>query len=143
MDATAKSILLDALRREGRSLLLYLGDAIPWTTLHAEANLQLLQRIIRTESEGIQALGVWLGRQRITPPPLESYPTSFTSYHFASLDFLLPRLLEAQKTAIAQLQKDVAALQGSEREHLSQFLRIKQMNLSALEALLTPQPSGT
>lgn len=140
MNGTA-TILQDVVRRESRSLLLYIGDSFPWTTDEHAPDLATLKRLIGREADAISVVGKYLVRQRITPPPYGSYPASFTSCNFIDVAYLLPRLLAAQELAIAALTADVARVHDAEaKKKLEALLAVKQTSLAGLAALSSSYP---
>ena len=104
------TILQDVVRRESRSLLLYIGDSFPWTTNEHAPDLVTMRKLVTREVNAISIVGKYLVRQRITPPPYGSYPSSFTSCNFIDLAFLLPRLMAAQDLSIVALSADIARI---------------------------------
>jgi hypothetical protein len=66
---------------------------------------------------------------------------AFTSLGFVSLDYLLPRLVEYQRRAIATLERDVATLKDAEaRGVVQRILDLKRDHLKQLETLVAPVP---
>jgi hypothetical protein len=129
--------LQDVIRREGRSFLQYAGESFPWTTAPQQETVAKLQQLVCEEQTGAAALARYLAKNRLTPPYLGAYPTYFTSYNFLALDRLLPLLVEHQKHGVAELQADVAALNGDTRKQVEQLLAMKNRHLQELEALAT------
>jgi hypothetical protein len=135
------TVLQDVVRRESRSLLLYIGDSFPWTTNEHAPDLVTLKRLIVREASAISVVGRYLVRQRITPPPYGSYPASFTSCNFIDVAYLLPRLLAAQEQAIAALTADMARVHDIEaKKQLEALLVVKQTSLAGLAALSKSYP---
>ena len=135
------TVLQDVVRRESRSLLLYIGDSFPWTTNEHAPDLVTLKRLIVREAHAISTVGRYLVRQRITPPPYGSYPASFTSHNFIDVAYLLPRLLAAQEVAIAALTADIARVHDAEaKKQLEALLAVKQTSLAGLAALSSSYP---
>jgi len=136
IDHQTQALLAAVLARESRTLLMYIGDAYPWTTSEGEAALARLQQLIRTERSAIIALGRWLSRRRIPIPPLPAYPAGFTSYNFLALDSLLPRLIHAQEESIATREKALHSLTSAEaRTEGEKVLAVKRQTLAGLRAL--------
>ena len=134
------TILQDIVRRETRSLLLYIGDSVPWTTVDRASDLATLRQLIHRETNAISAIGKYLVRQRLTPPFPGSYPANFTSYNFMDLSYLSPRLVAAQEQSISLLAADVARVQEPEaKKQLEQLLAVKQLTLVGLNALGSSQ----
>jgi hypothetical protein len=140
IDAQSQSVLLDVLRRESRSLLAYVGEAFPWTADESSPALVTLGRLTRQESDAVTAVGRFLLRNRVTPPPLEPFPVQFTSWNFIDLKYLLPRLIDAERQSIARLEADLPRLDEPSRAVAADLLAVKRRSLTALERLASPQP---
>jgi hypothetical protein len=141
MDSQTRSILHAVVRRESLSVLMYVADAFPWTTAGNSAALAQLRQLIQEEKACITALGRYLARQREPLPYLGSFPSSFTTINFISLEYLLPRLIAFEKASIADLEADLKALTDSAATaEVSKLLQVKRRNLAALEGLLKPIP---
>lgn len=124
------------IRREGRSLLQYVSDSFPWVREGTDEALNRLQQVIREERDAVTALSRFLIRRRHTPPYLGPYPMAFTTINFVSLDYLLPHLVEQQRRAIAELEKDRQALADAEaKAEVDKVLQMKRQHLEALQAL--------
>jgi hypothetical protein len=79
------------------------------------------------------------------PPYIGSYPSSFTSYGFVSMDFLVPRLVEEQRGEIAALERDLVGITDAEaRAQAQQVLDLKRRHLPELEKMAAahPVPAG-
>jgi hypothetical protein len=136
IDPRTQALLQNIVSRETRTLLLYTGDAFPWTRTEGQEVLGRLQQLIGTERSAINALGRFLARQRIPPPPTGLYPGSFTSWNFVALEALLPRLVQAQEESIAALEKDLHALTNAEaRAEVEKLLAAKKNTLESLRVL--------
>jgi hypothetical protein len=141
IDAQAEALLRDIVSRESRSLLLYMGDAFPWTASCDEPTLTALRALVKTESAAIIALGRYLVRRRVPPAPLSSYPSHFTSYNFIALDYLLRQLVETQRSSITALERDLPKITDADaKEQVAKLLDIKRRHLTQLEALAAPHP---
>jgi hypothetical protein len=139
IDPQTEALLQAIVRRESRSLLLYVGAAFPWTTARGGPALDRLRQLIHEEADAVAALGRYLVRRRVTPPAPGAFPTAFTSYNFVALDYLLPRLAEAQRSAVAALEQDAAALRDPPaRAEVKALLEVKRRTLAGLEALAAP-----
>lgn len=130
-------------RRESLSMLMYIGQAYPWTTVKQGGSLAELKRIVDTEREAIAALGQYLTRHRVPVPSTNSYPSSFTTLNFLSLQHILPRLIAQQHGSIVALEKDLPAIGDVEaRAEVTRLLQLKEQHLRDMEALATPQPAS-
>jgi hypothetical protein len=145
IDEQTQALLQDVFRRESRSVLLYVGDAFPWATAGEEQALGTLRRLIADEGRAVAGLGQFLVRHRVAPLSSGSYPSSFTTINFLALDYLLPRLADAQRRSLAELERDLAAARDpGARAELEKLAAVKRCNLNELDALAArlPQPAG-
>jgi hypothetical protein len=141
IDAQTQALLQEVLRREERSELMYVGAAYPWTTARGHAALEALRRLIREEAGALAALGRWMTRRRVPLPYLGVFPTGFTTINFLSLDYLLPRLRDRQREAVAQLERDAHAVTDPEaRAQLDSLLELKRRHFATLESLAGSGP---
>jgi hypothetical protein len=140
-DATLEPLLQTVIRREGRSLLQYVGESFPWTTPEHQALLGELRQLTAEENEAVAGLARFLRKRRLTPPYLGAYPMNFTSYGFVSLEYMLPLLVENQRRAIAELERDLDRLHDdAARAELRKVLEMKQRHLKQLEGLAAGKP---
>src|SRR4051812_247452 len=107
IDPGTAGLLQDIVRREGRSLLIYVGDAFPWTTLRESTALTRLRDLIGAERQAISDIAVFLQRQRMPLTFHGSYPASFTTINFVALKYLLPRLVAFERESIRVLEADL------------------------------------
>jgi hypothetical protein len=143
MDVRSQQILQSIIRREGRSLLQYVADAFPWTTDGQAGALATVKRFTDEEQEAIAGLVRFLTEQRVTPPYLGAFPSAFTNINFTALEFLLPRLVEAQRQLIAELRRDMSQVSDQEAlALLNQLLQMKEQHLAVLESLNRNQPAA-
>jgi hypothetical protein len=143
-DLALEPLLQIIIRREGRSLLQYAGDAFPWTTPAHQPALAELRRMIQEDNEAIDALARYLRKRRMTPPYLGAYPMSFTGYGFVGLDHLLPLLVVYQRRSIADLERDLARLDDAgARAEVQKLLDLKQRHLKQLEELAAGKTAAT
>jgi hypothetical protein len=144
IEPRTQALLQEILRREGRSLMLYVWDAYPWTAARGEPDLAELRKLIRAEAEGVAGLGQYLVRRRVPLPVHEPYPVEFTAVNFIALDYLLPRLAEAERDGVAALERDLAGLRDPEaRAEVERLLAVKRANLSALATLAAGRTEST
>jgi hypothetical protein len=145
IDAATKAVLHDVVRRESRSVLTYVGDAFPWTAARDGAALERVRALIAAEGEAVAALGKYLTKQRAPVGFLGSYPSSFTTINYLSLEHLLPRLLDFETQALADLERDLAAVHDPQARALVEKLAdLKRSHVAVLEELIktTPQPAS-
>ncbi len=140
IDPKTEAILQSIVRRESRSLLSYIGDAFPWTTEAGSSSLIALASVVKAEGAAVNALGNFLVRQRLTPPPLGSYPASFTSLNFVALSFLLPRLIDEERHR-SPLSNPIwrPSSMPAPGQPLDALLAVKKRNLTILQGLVTPR----
>lgn len=144
IDPHAQLVLQDILRRESRSVLIYVAEAYPWTTSTETKSLTALQQLIADEREAVACLGRFLVRQRIPLPYLPSFPMHFTTINFLALDFILPRLIEHERHSIVDLERDLAALKDpAARTELEKLLSVKRRNVGQLEEMASAQPQAS
>jgi hypothetical protein len=141
IDAQTQALLQEVLRREGRSELMYVAEAYPWASARGSAAREALQRLIREEADALTALGRWMARRRVPLPYLGAFPTGFTTINFLALDYLLPRLRDLQREAVARLGRDAHGVTDPEaRAQLERLLELKQRHLATLESLAASGP---
>jgi hypothetical protein len=144
-DHQTQARLQEILQRECRSVLSYVGGAFPWTSASSEEALRSLRKLVATEGQAITELGEYLVRRRMPTLVLGSYPSSFTTINFLSLNYLLPRLIEAQRHTVARLETDLPAItDAGARAQLEKVLTVKRRTLEGLEQLASQrlQPAG-
>jgi hypothetical protein len=144
IDLHTQTLLQDILRRESRSVLMYVAEAYPWTTAnHIKARIAL-EQLIADEREAVVCLGRFLVRQRIPLPYLPSFPAHFTTINFLALDFLLPRLIEEERRSIADLERDRATLQDpTAQAEVEKLLALKRVHLPRLVELASTQSQAS
>jgi hypothetical protein len=136
IDPKDAALLETIVRREGRSLLQYVAEAFPWTKSPGDPLVDQVRDLARQERDAVAALTKFLARRRHTVPYLGSFPMRFTTMNFVSLDYLVPRLVEDGRQAIAALERDRAALTDADgRAEADRLLDLKRRHLKALEAL--------
>jgi hypothetical protein len=142
IDARTQALLQEVLRREERSELMYVAAAYPWAAARGHAARDALQALIREEADALATLGRWLTRRRINLPYLGVFPTAFTTINFLALDYLLPRLRDRQREAVARLERDAHAVSDPEaRAQLDGLLALKRRHLATLESLASSGPA--
>ena len=140
IDPHSQTLLQDILRRESRSVLLYVDEAFPWTTLTEEKSWTTLRQLIAEERQAVTALGQFLVRQRVPLPFLPSFPVQFTTINFLAFDYVLPRLLDSERQSIAALERDLPALKNpAAHAEVEKLLALKRRHLPQLEALAPAQ----
>ncbi len=144
IDPHTQTLLQNILRRESRSVLLYVAEAYPWTTSTQTKTLTDLQQLIAEEREAVAVLGRFLVRQRVPLPFLPSFPSDFTTINFLALDFILPRLIEEERRSLANLERDLSSLKDpAARNEVEKLLAVKRRHLPRLEELASVQPQAS
>jgi hypothetical protein len=134
--------LSEIIHRESRSLLRYLNDAYPWVRFGADEALNRLRGLARAEQEALSGLVRYFLREEHSLPPFSSYPASFTTMNFVSLDYLLPRMAADERRLLGLLESDCRALRDAgARAAVEKFLEAKRQHLKALESLV-PRPEA-
>ncbi len=143
MDAGARALVEAILRREGRSLLQYVSESFPWTTADEQEPLARLQAMVREERQATGALSQFFAKREHTVPYLGSFPTSFTTINFVSLDHILPLLAEAERQSLEQLERDLPNVADVEaRDLLQKMVEMKRRHLTTLKTLTGSRPKA-
>ena len=141
IDPQTVARLHEIMRRESLSVLLYVGQAYPWTLARNNAALTELKRIIDEERQALNALGIFLARRHAALPWIGSFPSGFTTINFLSLDYILQRLIEYESQSIQQLEKDIPGVTDADaRAKVQALLDIKRQHLRELELMALPHP---
>jgi hypothetical protein len=139
IDAQTQERLQEIVRREWISELMYVGKAFPWTSAAGESARMDVLRLADEERQALTALGRWMVRRHIQVDAFGSYPSSFTTINFLSLGHLLPRLLHVERSAIAELEADLAKTTDAEaRSQIEKLLFVKREHAAKLELLCEP-----
>ena len=142
IDSRTQAVLQGVLRRESLSLLQYVSEAFPWAGPEDREALARFRQVTDEDREGIGELRRFLAAKKIMPSFIGSFPQSFTSLGFVSLQALLPRLLVSQRGDIAALERDLTALSDAEaRAVVQKILDRKRRHLTELEAIHTAHPA--
>ncbi len=145
MDARALGVWQDIVRRTSRSLLQYVADSFPWVNSQEQDVVSRLQNVIAEERAAVAALVRLLYRHHAGMPYLGSYPTSFTTINYVSLHHLLPLLVDHQRRAMRDLERDLDRLVlvpklefGNEeaRAQVEKLLAMSRGHLRTLEELV-------
>ncbi len=133
MDAATQALLQNLIRRESRSLLQYVHESYPWTTLAAQSVLTQVEQMVAEKRHALAALARLLTKRHVPPPFLGPYPMDFTNVNFVSLSYLLPLLVEQEQGNLAALEKDLSHV-GDAEIH-AQVQSMLDMNRRHLEKL--------
>jgi hypothetical protein len=144
IDPRTRALLQATFRRESLSMLRYVGEAFPWTANGGDAALERVGEIVAEDRAATEALGRFLFRRRIPPSFSGAYPSGFTTMNFVALGYLLPRLVDTQRKAVADLESDAAAVTDVDAKmELEKLLAVKRMHLTELEGLRVPRGEST
>jgi hypothetical protein len=136
MDAAEQARLRELVRRERGSLLQYVSAADPWAPPMERSAVEEVRAMAAAESAAVDELAARLLRRRVTLPGFAGFPMAFTSLNFLALSALLPRLVEAQRRAIAALAEDEAGLRDAEfRGGVAGLRALKERHRETLEKL--------
>lgn len=140
-DASTQKLLQGLLRRENRSLLLYVSESYPWTAGDEQDAVAQLGKLIEEEQKAVASLSRFLSRRRLPTPFLGTYPSGFTSINFVSLDHLWPMLVTDQQQAAAALERDLGQIRDAEaRAEVEKLLATKHRHLEVLKSLAAAHP---
>ncbi len=144
MDPRTQAVLRQAFRRESLSMLRYVGEAYPWAGANGGGALKRLRDIEAEDREATASLGRFLFRRHVPPSFFGTFPVGFTTINFLSLEHLLPRLVADQRRAVADLERDAAAVSDPDaKAELEKLLAVTREHLSELEALKAPRGEST
>jgi hypothetical protein len=136
IDARTQALLQDIVRRAGRSMLQYVGESYPWVGNGEETFLAKLREVVDDEERYTEDLVRFLRRSHVPLPYLGSYAEWFTNLNYLSLDYLLPKLVDYQKQAIAVLERDLGLVtQPKVKAELEKLLSANRRHLEALEQM--------
>ncbi|GIW78517.1 MAG: hypothetical protein KatS3mg105_0324 [Gemmatales bacterium] len=136
MDSSTRQLLQDVFRRESRSFMQYVRDAFPWVPEEERDALDAIDQMSKEEEEAVVELGRFLVRHRVPLPYIGTFPMSFTSFNFVSLDHLLRVLVEHQQRELNQVERDLTCISTSAyRAPVERIVEIKKRHLQELEEL--------
>jgi hypothetical protein len=142
MDAALEARLQDLIRAEGRSLLQYVSESFPWTKAPDQTVRDQVLSFARADADALARLSRHLAKERVRLPHPGSYPMSFTTVNFVSLDYLLPRLIEEQRARVAAVERLCNALpEGPVKNLVGELLVLKRQHLSQLGAFMSGLPA--
>ena len=137
IDARTQALLQDIVRRASRSMLQYVGESYPWAGDGEAAALTQVQAVIAEEEQAVEGLAAFLRRRRIGIPYLGSYPEPFTNLNYVSLDYLLPRLLDWQRSWVGILERDATLIAHLEaKAEVIKLLDAARRHLDELEKIV-------
>ncbi len=136
LDERTRSVMQQTARRLARSFLQYVREAGTWATSEDEPAVEHLRQLADEERDAIAKLMVFLQRQHATPPYLGSFPSSFTTVNFVTLDYLRPLLIKHTRAEIGRLEEDLRLVSDlTATSLLKELLSLKKRHLEELEHL--------
>jgi len=144
MDPQTYSLIADIIRRESRSLLQYVGESYPTITPDQQDTWSQIRKMIDEELQGVADLMRLLQRRHEPPPYIGSYPSSFTSLSFVSLDHLIRLLVTHEGEDLGRLEREIGVIADPEADELVQnIIETKRRHLETLRSLAAknPQPA--
>jgi hypothetical protein len=137
IDAATRHVLLELIREENRSLLRYISEADPRVTPEEEPALRQVLEMVNEQQAAVGQIVAHLQKHRVSVPPLGTYPHSFTTMNFISLDYLLPVLVDHGKQRIAQIEAHLPQVSDTRsRVLVQQILDLKRRHVQAIESML-------
>lgn len=132
----AANLIYDIVRKEGRSLLQYVNESYPWTKgPESQAFFEKIQAQAIEERDGVARLVKLLLKKHVKPPYLGSYPSSYTTINYTKLSFLVPYLIDFERTRIAELEKNLAGVTDPDfRAEVEKILAMKKRHLADMSA---------
>ena len=139
MDTQTYSLIADIIRRESRSLLQYVGESYPTVTPDQEDTWSQIRKMIDEQLQGVADLMRLLQRRHQPPPYVGSYPASFTSLSFVTLDHLIRLLVTHEGEDLRRLEQEIGVVADPEADELVQnIIETKRRHLETLR-LLAPR----
>jgi hypothetical protein len=143
INAQTQTLLRDILRCESRSLLQYLTESFPWTTPEKQDAVATLHRLSAEERDSAARIAGFLLHNHVDLPYLGAFPTEFTTINFISMDFAVPLLLQSERRALADLERDLNNLGDPEaRELVQELVSVKERHIKELETLAGGLPAA-
>ena len=121
-------------RKEARCLLQYVSESSPWS-----ANATKLRGILvmaHREGDLLANLIRYCVKKKLGNPGLGAYPHSFMGINFASLDYLLPMLIDDEKTRIADWEWAKLSLPADAVATVEALIHAKKSHLGHLQEML-------
>jgi len=129
-------LLPEIVRRECRSYLQYIRASYPWAKGTDEALRAKVLTLAEAENQALAALARTVQKRHITLPYLGAFSPSYTNSNFLAVSFLVPRLVSAQRQAIAELERDIPMIHDADlRAQFESYTELKRAHLQELENL--------
>jgi hypothetical protein len=125
-----------------RSLLQYAGEAWPWTGSGSEEPRAEVDQLIAAQSERVRKLAELLDARRWTID-FGAFP-DFTGLHYLSLSFVLPHLVENERTIVREIELALPACtdDSAATALVAAILVEESQALSKLEQLAGPRANA-
>jgi hypothetical protein len=126
----------------GRSLLQYSAAAWPWTASRETASRAAVEALIAEQSGRVRQLADLLDRRGWTID-FGVFP-DFTDLHYLSLDFVLPHLVENQRSVVKEIETALPRCVGDPEGTalLLEILSGERSTLARLEELSRSKPTA-
>lgn len=136
----SQPVLARLLHREHYSLASYLLYAPPWVPPGREHAWKEVRRIAEAQRESALRIGRLLVRRHGHAEP-GLFPVDFTRHNYVSLDYLVLRLIEHQRSLIADFERALGELDRDDeaRRLVHTILESERKHLDALLTLV-PAP---
>lgn len=122
-----------------RSLLQYVSESFPYAPAAARSHVDRVIALAEEERDEAARLTRLMQKQHLPLPRSVSYPSHFTTTNFASLDYLLPRLIGEHEKEVARIESTSNNLEGEEIRRIGQaYLDMKRRHLQTLRELAGP-----
>jgi hypothetical protein len=124
----------------GRSLLQYSADAWPWTGSGSTASRSAVEALIAAQSVRVRRLAELLDGRGWTID-FGVFP-DFTDLHYLSLDYVLPHLVENERSVVRQIEAALSQCTGDAKGTalLTEILEGEHVVLAKLDELARSKP---
>jgi hypothetical protein len=124
----------------GRSLLQYSADAWPWTGSGSTASRSAVEALIAAQSVRVRRLAELLDGRGWTID-FGVFP-DFTDLHYLSLDYVLPHLVENERSVVRQIEAALSQCAGDAEGTalLTEILEGEHVVLAKLDELARSKP---
>jgi len=139
-NAIHNEALNDILINTGKSLLQYVGEAWPWTSVSALQEQRAIDELVSQQQRHVAAITELLGKRAWTID-FGTYPTEYTDLHYAALDFLLAQLIASESALVDDVERAkqkcssdteaVSSLDGLLIEQREITVQLRQLSVSA------------
>jgi tRNA isopentenyl-2-thiomethyl-A-37 hydroxylase MiaE len=138
VDSKTQKRLQELFRRENRSFLQYVNEAMPWAGNGDRPLLDKVRQLAVEELSALGALAEWMDSKRVALPYLGAYPTAFTNYNFVAIRKLMKPLVTSQSKELADLEADAQALTDPEAKGiLEKLVELNRKHLHDFEQMNT------